>query len=83
MPLPADEHDASPDRRSFDRREQDRVGRLEVAVFGLEGDESGGLLRQMTRLNDKLGRIYFALVTASVSFFASAITIAISIVLAG
>lgn len=53
------------------------VKKLEYAVFGLE--EDGGLNKKLSNLEDKLGRIYFALIGASLSLVVAAISISVSV----
>jgi hypothetical protein len=57
-----------------------RITRLEGAVFGLEGNPEGGLLHAMNDLARKLDRLYFAIVSAALSFAVGAIGVVVAIV---
>jgi len=65
---------------TFTEADRDMLTKLAHAVFGIPGAEDSGLLHEMRELNDKLGRIYFAVLSAAISFAFGAISVVIAIV---
>jgi hypothetical protein len=68
------------DETTFTEADRDMLTKLAHAVFGIPGDQDGGLLYEMRELNAKLGRIYMAVITAAISFGFGSIAVVVAIV---
>jgi hypothetical protein len=67
------------DEPTFTEADRDMLTKLAHAVFGIPGDGESGLLHEMRRMNDKLGRIYFAVLTAAISFGFGSIAVVVAV----
>lgn len=67
----------------FTEDDRSLLVRLGVAVFGLEGDPASGLLHEMRELNSRMGRLYFAILTAAISFGFGSIAVCVALITTG